>query len=300
MARRRPASEKPGLKLTRAGTLYIIMTLALGFGAVNTGNNLLYLLVSALLGFMTVSGLLGRSNIKNLRLKIDPIEEIYDGVETLLRVRQENNRRFLPAFLVEVQVPQGSTRFNILDPGQETTSTITVCFKGRGRKRIETARILSAFPINFFIRNIPIPLDASFTVYPAPRFCREPGGASQDRKKGHLEGLSKGMEGDITRIADYSGAEPLKFIHWKLSARQDQLKVKELSDISSPPVVITLSDLPGKSVEERLRCASYLINHYLRNNRPVGLKLQRKAIAPATGKAHKQKLLTELALYGQD
>jgi len=43
------------------------MTLLLGFAAVNTGNNLLYLLVSALLGFMAVSGVLGKWNLSRLR-----------------------------------------------------------------------------------------------------------------------------------------------------------------------------------------------------------------------------------------
>ncbi|PLX76004.1 MAG: hypothetical protein C0615_07340, partial [Desulfuromonas sp.] len=65
------------MKLTRAGTLYIVLTLLLGFAAVNTGNNLLYLLVSALLGFMAVSGLIGRYNLARLRVDFLPPPEIY-------------------------------------------------------------------------------------------------------------------------------------------------------------------------------------------------------------------------------
>ncbi len=56
------------------------MTLLLGFAAVNTGNNLLYLLVSALLGFMAVSGILGRWNLARLSLRCLPPDELFDGV----------------------------------------------------------------------------------------------------------------------------------------------------------------------------------------------------------------------------
>ncbi|NIQ94316.1 MAG: hypothetical protein GWN87_08975, partial [Desulfuromonadales bacterium] len=57
-----------------------MLTLLLGFAAVNTGNNLLYLMVSALLGFMAVSGLIGRYNLARLRVEFAAPPEIYAGV----------------------------------------------------------------------------------------------------------------------------------------------------------------------------------------------------------------------------
>jgi hypothetical protein len=45
------------LRLSKAGASYIALTLLTGFAAVNTGNNLLFLVVSALLAFMAVSGI---------------------------------------------------------------------------------------------------------------------------------------------------------------------------------------------------------------------------------------------------
>ena len=47
----------------------------LGFAAVNTGNNLLYLLVSALLGFMSVSGVLGKWNLGRVEVRYLPPDE---------------------------------------------------------------------------------------------------------------------------------------------------------------------------------------------------------------------------------
>ena len=64
--------------------VYVGMTLLLGFAAVNTGNNLLYLLVSALLGFMAVSGWLGQQNLRSLSLRLVLPQEIFVGQPTLI------------------------------------------------------------------------------------------------------------------------------------------------------------------------------------------------------------------------
>jgi len=113
-----------------------------------------------------------------------------------------------------------------------------------------------------------------------------------------MPALRKGYEGELSRIADYRGGEPLKLIHWRLSARHGELKVKELSAVDRPPVTVDLEQLPG-GLEERLRCATYLILSFLRENRPVGLRLGSRAIPPAVGRAHKLRLLAELAIHGQ-
>jgi uncharacterized protein (DUF58 family) len=108
----------------------------------------------------------------------------------------------------------------------------------------------------------------------------------------------KGQEGDISRIGDYLGGEPLKLIHWKLSARHDRLKVKELSSTSQTPVTIDLDTIPASGVEQRLSYGVYLINDLLRRGRPVGLKIGAMEIQPEHSRQHKLLLLKVLALYG--
>jgi uncharacterized protein (DUF58 family) len=276
------------------------MTLLLGFAAVNTGNNLLYLLVSALLGFMSISGIFGRWNLAGLRVDLVLPDEIYDGVETMLTVRFENSKRWLPSFLLALHLPVGRTTAVHIARRDTASETLYATFHGRGIQSIGQGRVESIFPINFFVRSFPIPVERKITVFPAPRFCRNTAAeAGRSRAGGEFQAGRKGYEGDISRISDYSGGEPLKLIHWKLSARHGMLKVKELSTVTRPPVVLELAHLPG-NLEDRLRCASYLIGSCLRENRPVGLRLgPRMLLAPDVGRAHKLRLLTELAAYGQ-
>lgn len=107
----------------------------------------------------------------------------------------------------------------------------------------------------------------------------------------------KGLEGDISRISDYRGGESLKLIHWKLSARHDQLKVKELSAGIREPVVLDLNLIPGRQLEERLGKATHLINRIMREGRPVGLKAGQQNMRPALGRRHRLQLLRILAEY---
>ena len=110
----------------------------------------------------------------------------------------------------------------------------------------------------------------------------------------------KGQEGDVSHIGDYRGGEPLKLIHWKLSARHDRLKVKELSAASHTPVTINLDAIPAAGLEQRLSCCAYLVTRLLRSGRPTGLRSATIEIPPDSTRQHKLKLLKVLATYGTD
>jgi uncharacterized protein (DUF58 family) len=272
----------------------------LGFAAVNTGNNLLYLLVSALLGFMSVSGVLGKWNLGRIDVRFLPPDEIYDGLPTLLGIELVNRRRWLPIFLMEIVVADNSLFFPLVDPQQGRQKSLEITLSGRGRRQLPAVTLRSRFPVNFFIRSQGLILDQEVTVFPAPQPCPDLRQVDPGGRQGTQQNWQKGYEGDINRIRDYQGGEPLKSIHWKLSARHDRLKVKELSAATRKPVILDLAELPGSGVEQRLRHASYLVTRWLRDGWPVGLKAGSLKLPPGSGQQHKLLLLQALAHYGQD
>lgn len=276
------------------------MTLLLGFAAVNTGNNLLYLLVSALLGFMAVSGVLGRWNLARLELRCVPPEEVYDGVPTLLGIELTNRRRRLPVCLLEVTLDNENVLFPLVEPATAQRKLLPATLHGRGFQSLPALQVRSRFPINFFIRRMTLAVAEPVLVFPTPFSCAE--GSIADPGGGHgvRHNWRRGIEGEVSRIGEYRGGEPLKLIHWKLSARHDQLKVKELSASSHVPVILDLAALPGAGIEARLRCACWLVGRLLRAGRSVGLRAGATEIPPACSRAHKLRLLKVLALYGRD
>ncbi len=272
------------------------MALLLGVAAVNTGNGNLYLMVSSLLGFLIVSGLLGSKNLLELKVCLDFPEEIHDGRDVAVRIRLENRRRFLPAFLIQVELQESRTFFTALSPGEKRTATAVLRFSGRGIHHLKTVRIRSIFPVDFFLRWSDLPVDRRVIVFPMPRACA-PIRFGKKGDSGDVLGLHRSQEGEISRIGDYRG-EPLKFIHWKLSARQEELKIKELSSDTGGSLILNPDLLPGNGLEERLQHGAFLIEHSLRMKIPLGLQIGERTIPPAVSRTHGIRLLTELALYG--
>ena len=68
---------------TRDGWWCLFVVIGLGVAAINTGNNLLYLLVSLLLSLIVVSGVLSEQSLRGLRLEGDAPEEMYAGTSAL-------------------------------------------------------------------------------------------------------------------------------------------------------------------------------------------------------------------------
>ena len=249
---------------------------------------------------MAISGVLGKMNLSRIRVSCTPPEEVYDGLTTMFSINLENHRRWLPVFLLEVALDDQVVLFPLVDPGQSRSKSLEIVMHGRGLQRIAKATIRSRFPINFFIRRITVPIDREVTVFPRPLPCGElhmpdPGGT-----RGSHQSVHKGQEGDISRISDYAGGEPLKLIHWKLTAKHDRLKVKELSSATETPVTIDLEAIPANGVEQRLSFGAHLVTHLIRTGRPVGLKVGSMEISPESSRQHKLLLLKVLALYGSD
>lgn len=249
---------------------------------------------------MATSGVAGWHNIKKLRIEIDLPDEIYAGVATLAKVRLVNGKTLFPSFLLNTSVLEKTVTTYLLKGGDFETNSFVHTFSERGVQTIPWAEIRSPFPVNFFVRRRRIAINRKFPVFTAP--LRNSGIMSLEENSKRIASSSyfKGDTGEFLRVADYTGNEPMKLIHWRLSAKYEELKVKEMGAAMGEPVVIVVESLPGRDLEEKLSLACYLINRLISANRPVGLKLGERRIGPALSREHRLNLLTELAVYGKD
>jgi len=142
-------------------------------------------------------------------------------------------------------------------------------------------------------------MDDQFVIFPRLIRGTAVGEGPEAQRTGNSTRHERGHDGELERIAGYSGREPLRVIHWKLSARSDDLLVKEFGRNSAPPLVIDLDKLTGATLDNRISQAAWLVRSKVLE-RPVGLCLGGKSIPPATGRNHGVLMLKELALYGLD
>jgi uncharacterized protein (DUF58 family) len=89
-------------EVTRGGIIYVLVTLVIGIAALNTGNNLLYIVVAAMLGAILVSGYVSAMVLRYLDLDVRLPEHIFAGRPVFGRIVLNNPRRLLPAFSVRV------------------------------------------------------------------------------------------------------------------------------------------------------------------------------------------------------
>jgi uncharacterized protein (DUF58 family) len=88
--------------VTRAGIVYILITVVIGVAAINTGNNLLYVVVASLLSAIVVSGIASALVLRDLELDVRLPEHVFAGRPMLARMVLRNQSTWLPSFSIRI------------------------------------------------------------------------------------------------------------------------------------------------------------------------------------------------------
>jgi uncharacterized protein (DUF58 family) len=249
---------------------------------------------------MSVTGLAGMYNIKKLLPDLIPPEEVYAGIPAPFRLTVRNSKRYLPSFLIRAEYSaDASLVFPVVAQGSERIDSILLTFPQRGEVPVGRVTVSSPYPVGFFTRFWSYELERQVVVFPRP-LAADAGGSGEDSPVSGAElRRERGLSGELERIFPYSGAEPLRMIHWKHSARSHDLLVKGFGRSAVAPLFIDLDELTGQGVEGRLSRAAWLIKRWVRE-RPVGLTLGGRVLPAGIGRQHGLMLLKELALYDRD
>jgi uncharacterized protein (DUF58 family) len=89
--------------VTKEGILFFVFLVVIGFSAWNTGNNLLYLVLSAMIAFLFAANLIGRLSVSDLSVQLRFPDHIFAGEEATLNVRVTNHKRFMPSYSFVVE-----------------------------------------------------------------------------------------------------------------------------------------------------------------------------------------------------
>jgi uncharacterized protein (DUF58 family) len=289
------------IRINKPGYIYIVLTILIGFAAVNTANNLLYIVTSTLLAYMLVSGIFGKQNLHRIDVSVEFPEERFAGSFVPVGVKLINRKRFMPAFLIKVMILEQEVLFPIVNARSSTHLYMNMVFDHRGRHTIPQVVISSVFPFNFFNRYRRVPKKFEFVVFPRLQRCNFSHTlAEKSRWKGDASSDAPGHESDILSIRDYVFGDPMKYISWKATAKTGRLKTKEFSAIESPNVLIDFDRLEKHDLEQTVSCVTYTVVKLIQSGTAVGLVIDGATYKPECSSTHKTVLLTRLALYGQD
>ena len=98
------------LKFTREGKFFVGITLGVGFAAINTANNLLYLLLGMLLALIVVSGLMSELSLRDLTVVRRLPLRAQVGRAHLVEIEVFNHKGMVPSYAIEVEDLAGKAR----------------------------------------------------------------------------------------------------------------------------------------------------------------------------------------------
>ncbi len=288
---------------TRDGAWFLVLLLGVLVAAVNTGNNLLYLALSCLLGVLIISNVLAEWNLRGLRVRRALPAEAFAGRPAVGAFVVENRRRVggAAALTVEevVDAPQGWQPMQVEVPwvpaGEEVQVPCRWTLPDRGICRLEAVRVSSSFPFGLMARERVLHLGGELLVYPEPtpgpmaRAGAAHGHAREDRRKA-------GPDGDFRGLRPYQPGDPIRDVHWVTTARTGRPVVVERHGSFAERVIVEVPERHGEAWERALERATGQIVRHFRWGHAVGLRMEGRTFAPRTGPHWRRRLLELLAL----
>src|SRR5207245_7480778 len=89
-------------KISREGWIYLAGILLVALAALNTGNNLLFLILASLVALVLMSGILSSVSLSGVEMRLALPEHIFAGQPVRAQVELENQKLTLPSFSLRV------------------------------------------------------------------------------------------------------------------------------------------------------------------------------------------------------
>lgn len=255
-------------KITRVGAAFLAAILLVGGAAFVSANNLLFLILAAMVSTFLVSGFVGRLGLAGLEL--DLLLPQHTSARRTVRagVRVKNLKRYVPSFSVQLafsRQPDGpltpSLYFPLIPGGAVIEEPMELYFPRRGAHKQRDFQFSTRFPFGFVERSEEVTIRHEVIVYP----CLDPRPGFENllaSLSAEIAMLERGQGSDFYRIRPYEATESARHVDWKATAHTGTLQVREFAREQDRAVVMCLDlDIPAGAeewLEEAIECAAFL------------------------------------------
>jgi uncharacterized protein (DUF58 family) len=259
---RRTALERWLVKMkyefTREGVVYLVIIGLISIAALNTGNNLLFLILASLLGAILVSGILSQIVLSDLELDFVLPDHVFAEQPMISRLTVSNLKRVFPSFSITVSARDAERKKRkksieprprqILDAPvyvpyiphrSSVTQHVEITFPRRGRYTQEGFRVSSKFPFGFVRKSHEVPTKQEILVLPNIQPTEE-FYEILPMIGGEIESLYKGRGNDLYAIRDYQEGDSARHVDWKASAKSQAVKVREFTREDERRLILVL------------------------------------------------------------
>jgi uncharacterized protein (DUF58 family) len=244
------------LKLTREGKYFIFITFGVGVAAINTGNNLLYLLLGMLLSLIIVSGVLSELSLRHLTVsrRLPPRAQV--GRPHLVEIEVFNHKSRVPSYAIEVEdlragQPADKRCFFLkISPRSAQVAAYRRTPARRGRDHHVGFRVATRFPFGLFEKSREVQASDELIIYPAVDPVRLPQLEAGQRTGGE-SALGRGAGDEIHGLRLMREGDDPRDIYWRKSTLPDQRVLRERATDTRRDVSFAIdSTFPGAAPDE--------------------------------------------------
>lgn len=290
---------------SRAGSVYLGVVGLTLIGAINYDNALAYILAFLLVGLVFTAMLHTWRNLAGLGLAAVAVEPVFAGnparfelLLTDLAGRPRHGlllRRLAPRdWRFWKRASLGRTAECSAREDDATRVVVEVPSEQRGWLPLGRVEIASRYPIGLlrawgYLRD-----DTRCLVYPAPRGTLPLGRGVQGHGE---EGAGPDGVDDFSMLRPYVAGDSLKRVHWKASARSEDLLVKKMQGGSGLHWLHWRDTAALGDVEARLSQLAQWVVALEQRGEAYGLELPGFRLEPGVGPAQRERALRALALF---
>jgi uncharacterized protein (DUF58 family) len=294
------------MKLTREGKRFSLATALLALAALNTGNNLIYLIFAMMFSILILSFAILRLNMLGILIRMNQGTPIFAKKNADIEITVINKKKVIPSYSLYIRFPrriEGEVYCPRVSAQKESTITASVLFQRRGLYRKGDVYLESGFPFIFFSARKVVNIEGEVVVYP------EMSTVYNNLPELHGSGFSPsrtrtGKGDEFATVREFREGDDWRRIHWKASAKTTKLMVMEHAAEESRQVTIILDNLmpcDTISFERSISYTASIVDQFLKRGFYVRLLTCRKLIPFGSGEEHLYKILDVLAvLQSQD
>src|SRR3954453_15076225 len=217
------------VRLTRIGTAFVIFTVVIGFAAINTGNNSLYIGLCFMLGCLLLSGIASKDGLKQLVIEFDGVDEAWAMRPAHGRLRIINNSRIwnVRDVIVTSADVDAPLCIALIPRRSEIVAHVMFRFRRRGLVQLTRIDLYTRYPFGFFLKKRRPHLTGDVIVF--PRLLGEDTPRDRFRPvQGDLHSSNRiGGGNEIHSFRDYVRGDSLRRVHWKKSASIGRWVIKQ-------------------------------------------------------------------------
>jgi uncharacterized protein (DUF58 family) len=289
------------IKFSRGGLFFSAGAFAVGFSAINTGNNLLYLLLGAMLGFIAISSWMSEQVIGGVRVTRTTPKGVTVGNPVRIHYHIESRKKRIPGYSLEIgeEGLPGQAFVPFLKAGRTAEARSENRFVKRGIFPLEAITVSTSFPFGLFRKSLSLRSDGELVIWPrTDRRVRVPTlGGGRNPSSGSVALGSAGPRGEYRGLRGYRPGDDPKDIHWRTTARLGTPVVREYeqNDAETLWVCLDARGEPGEGAEAAVETAASLAARAFQEGKRFGYAGPGATVEAGQGPGQLERILDALA-----